>query len=317
MRLSIVAISLVLVLGIVGAGIFMLNSNNTVDDPQMLDTDSDGIANVNDTYIFDPDCSEDTDNDGICDAEEGSFDRGSDQALQIAVSTASNEYKTHEDFEVELQIDNLAKTTAKDLDYTVESVANLRDPRSKSEARGTLPTNSSTSAVFTTGFEGEAQENMQYNGIIQARATADYTTTARSSVELVAAENFEGESKEQLSTVNNGGPVVLEIATRSPVIVRGQNDTSFEIAGNLRNLGEGDITGFEDSDVEVNLGFPNVPESKQSECQKEVDLSLGSNSFVCSFDLSNETRGTMLTLDAELNYRYQASDETTVTLNSE
>jgi hypothetical protein len=316
MRLAIIAVSLVLALGIAGAAVFTLN-NNTDDSSQVVDTDSDGVANVNDTYIFDPDCSEDTDNDGICDAEEGSFNSGSDEALQASLSTEKDEYSTNEDFEVELQIDNLAKTSAENLDYTVQEIIHIRNMRAESEARRRLPAGESTSAVFATGFKGEARENMQYNGRVQAQATTDYTTTATSSIELVSFDQRAEVTREQLTAANNGGPVVMQINTRSPKIVRVEdNSTTFEIAGGLRNLGEGEITGFNDSsDVDFNLEFPNVPDSEKTECQKEIDLSFGSNAFICSFELSEDALGTRLTMDAELNYRYLSRDELSVRFN--
>ena len=321
MKISIVVSSLILVSAIAGAGFYSLNSTDDQNN-SFPDTDSDGITNTNDTYVFNPQCASDSDEDGICDAEEDTFTQGSDKALQISLSTPKDQYSRYEDVSFNLTAENLAKVEAKNIDYQVRSRMNLEDPRYDSRPRRDLSPGQSTDAVLSTstdiGTDEGSEREMAYNGFLEAEAIADYHTSATSSLKLVSFENATGTARKQLQTANNGGPVIMKLSTSSPKTVRVTDDSlQFDVTGNIKNLGTGEIVGpNQESTVELTLGFPNAPNSTKTTCEKEVGLKVGTNVFMCSFDLDEKVLDTHLTLKGELNYRYVASAEKTVQIQS-
>lgn len=317
MKTSVVVSSLILVSAITGVGVYSLNSTDNQNN-SFPDTDGDGVPNINDTYIFNPQCASDSDKDGICDAEEGSFNQGSDEALQISLSTSKDQYSRHEDFTVNLTAENLAKVETKNIDYRIRTGMNLKDPRYDSQPRRDLSPGQSTDAVLSTGTdigsdEGSERE-MEYSGIFEAEAITDYRTSATSSLKLVSFENATDTSRKQFQTANDGGPVIMKLSTSSPKPVRiTANSVQFDVSGNVRNLGAGEIVGpNQGSAVELSLGFPNIPNSTKTTCEKEVSLEVGENVFMCSFDLDERALNTHLTLKGDLKYRYSTSAEKTV-----
>lgn len=319
----IAALALILFSGTV-AGIFFISNQNLDEhdsNQKAIDTDSDGIYDENDTFRFDPECSEDQNDNGICDAREEDYNGASEEALRVSLETSANSYGVNDEFDVDMNIENPAQIPAENLDYTIVGTTNIGNIRTVSEASNRLPSEDSSTAVFETRFAdpSSADENLVYQGMIEAKATAEYETKSIASVKLLTSEQLREKdiSKESVITMNSGGPLILELQPRSPIIAQGTEETGplrFEIFASISNLGRGEIAETSrKTPVKIDMRFPNLQESPKNACEKQIELQFDQSNFKCSFELERNTTGTLLTLKSEMNYDYRSTDQKTLT----
>ena len=314
MRTSII-LALVFIVAL-GGGLSFLVMEDSSNQESFADTDDDGIVDVNDTFIFDPQCSEDTDSDGVCDALEAEFDGGSDQALNAKVSTSKDTYGYNEEFDIEMDLENNANIAAENLDYRIATTQQISDPRPQSRIQQSLDSGETASALWTSEYGGETDPNYSYSGTIEVQAAADYTTESFTSLKFLTREQMRNQAAAtgfDIETANRGGPVVARIRHSDPKLVQlSENTIQFDLIWTLTDLAEGQVAeiGEESAVVEATVNFPNAPSgSPKTECTRDVELSVGRGTFTCNFELNGSVTGERLRINSELSYPYRSEDD--------
>lgn len=323
MRTAIMAVSALVLVSGLGGGYFFLTDQNPLTDStsEPIDTDGDGVYDKNDTFPFDPECSEDQNDNSLCDSREEEYDGASEEALTVSLETGSDTYEVHDDIEVTMNIENPAKTTAEDISHILSSVQPLGDTRSISEASNRLPAEDSSAAVFSTGFEdpSSAEENMVYQGRLIGEASAAYTTESLNSIEVLTVEQLRKDDQdrepERIPTMNRGGPLQLEINSRSPLIAEEENDSvRFNVSAGVSNLGEGEISLISTrTPVEMEMSLPNLESAPKNTCEKKFEMEFDQKSVQCTFEIEENRTGEPLTLTSEMEYDYKTTAEKSIT----
>lgn len=155
----------------------------------------------------------------------------------------------------------------------------------------------------------------------------DYTTVATSEMVLMSQDRYRetGASRSKPSVQNTGGPITMEIRTRSPIVYYGEDSqtrTNPQFCVVVRNSGQGtpSTDGEGDDTVTINArtsGNVNldVPEGGGSE--QTVDL-VGSRGVGCyDIDTPDTFSSNQLTLPLTITADYTYSKETSTTVNVE
>ncbi|MFB6294249.1 MAG: hypothetical protein ABEI97_00670 [Candidatus Nanohaloarchaea archaeon] len=156
------------------------------------------------------------------------------------------------------------------------------------------------------------------------RVMYDYSTNASASFSVVPRRDFTGGSA-LVTTDNTAGPVKASIKVQSPkpVSASGSGGTvTVSIPIQVRNVGGGQVvSGIDGSrgDVGLNVGFPRASSSTASitGCSPssfQFPRGASQRRVVCTAEISQDVFDTQLTLQADLDYTYFETQETSFSI---
>ncbi|MFB6294381.1 MAG: hypothetical protein ABEI97_01345 [Candidatus Nanohaloarchaea archaeon] len=158
------------------------------------------------------------------------------------------------------------------------------------------------------------------------RVKYDYNTTATAAFRVMPREDFPGGS-ELVTTENTAGPLKADIKVQSPKPVSpppGQNTVTVSIPVVVRNVAGGQVVqGINGNrgDVSLSLAFPLASSSTaqitdcggsgSSSTTFQFPRGQTQRQIVCTAEISKDVFDTQLTLEANLDYTYFETTETT------
>lgn len=266
---------------------------------------------------------------GDDDDDEQSVRITQNDGLSLAFQSLSDSYLEDGQIVLELTLENTGQREATDIRTELYGASFLINTAPDNVPSSTLSgvdkaaqqSGDSTTAIWRVANPVNLGEGGTQSFPAGVRVLYNYETSASGSFRVVPRRGFEG-SSQRITTDNTAGPVQAQFDIDSPKPVSSPSGTAVDVTipVTVRNRGSGTVASDLDGtagSVSMNVSFQsagnlaNITDCGGSSGVYSARLFDGSRDVICTASITEDVFDTQLTLQADLNYTYFETQETT------